>query len=671
LRERLLHRDHASNLRLVEDAQTLLANGAQALWVDGDLCRSREAFDAGYRAAEAQGDGSAMAEAALGLGGLWVNEHRDAASAAVVDDRLRRALASVPSDSSLALRLRTRMTAEATYRGLEHGSILEVLAEARRAEDPVAHAEALSLAHHCLLGPDHSAARLQIADALIAESARTARRGDLLMGVLWRLVDLLLEAHPHADRQLTELRELLAAQEHLAIAAVVQAVDIMLDIRAGQLTRAEDRAKRYIQQGSAARDADAAGRYGAQMLAIRWFQGRIAELVPALHALVASPTLSVADNSHLAALALACAVAGDHRPARRELARLGGRDLAAAPRCCNWLVTMYAAVEAAYLLDEREQAAIAYQLLLPFAQLPMIAGLGVACFGSVQHALGVASLTTGNTETAVKHLQAAVRDNIAIGHWPAAILARARLAVALQYSADRQAQARSVHERESAEREARELGTVLPARRPVAQPASPAHLAAQVVTCVRTGRQWRVDLGNRSVHVTHCIGMTYLAILFANPGHEISSMELTTGPGTGGVASVLATTRGPVQPVLDQRAVQQYRQRLASLHAEIDRSDIVGDRERAIEIHEEREWLLAELRAASGLAGRRRPFATTNERARIAVGKAIRRALQRIAAADPIIGAALSLTIQTGYRCSYTPFRRSGHGDIPEDRAGF
>jgi hypothetical protein len=39
----------------------------------------------------------------------------------------------------------------------------------------------------------------------------------------------------------------------------------------------------------------------------------------------------------------------------------------------------------------------------------------------------------------------------------------------------------------------------------------------------------------------------------------------------------------------------------------------------------------------------------------VAVGKAIRRALVRIAEADPVIGEHLRQTVRTGVRCSYWP----------------
>ena len=57
----------------------------------------------------------------------------------------------------------------------------------------------------------------------------------------------------------------------------------------------------------------------------------------------------------------------------------------------------------------------------------------------------------------------------------------------------------------------------------------------------------------------------------------------------------------------------------------------------------------------TGFGGRTRAFPDQPERARVAVGKAIRRALARIAEADEVIGEHLRQTVHTGVRCSYWP----------------
>jgi hypothetical protein len=636
-------------------AQSLLVGGARVLHVDGDLRASRAWFDAAYRVAERDCDGSAMAMAALGLGGLRVDEHRSVAASVLVQTRLRRALAEVDPQSSLALRLRARLASGTDYRTGGHAAILALVEEARRARDPIAWAETVSQAHQCLLGPDHGALRHILAEELISEGYRTARRSDLLMGMMWRTVDLILDADPHAERCLAELRCLLAVENHLAVGFVVQAIDVMLSIRAGRFEQAETQAAECAEHGRAVGDADADGWFGGHMVAIRWYQGRIAELLPMLRELVNSPTLSAVDNSFVAALAVAAATAGDHRQAAGALARVRGSGLERLPRSSSWLVTMCGIVQSAYLLDDVQTAAAAYDLLRPFARLPMVASLGVACFGSVHHALGVASLTTRDADRAVEHLRAAVHDNLAIGHWPAVALSRSRLAQALSRRAAPRDTAEAERELDIAMQEAAGLGMALSveAGRSVTSRAR-RDARPRLVVCRRHGRQWWIELGGRGALVEHSRGMSHLATLLANPGYEIPAVELAAGPGPlNPVAAEGAASS--IQPVLDDVARCEYRQRLSELQAEIDEYESSNDIDRATKVRAERAWLVAELAAATGLSGRVRQFANSEERARIAVGKAIRRALGRITAADPAIGDELRATIATGLRCCYRP----------------
>src|SRR5438874_2049554 len=613
--------------------ESALAQGAHALYAEGDLRTAREWFGAAYRDAERAGDAEAMAAAVLGLGGLWVHEHRTAAGGEVLRARLRRALSSADPRSALALRLRVRLAGEQDYRVGAHEEIFAVLDEARLLADPVAHVEALSLAHHAILGPDHGVLRRALAEELIGESVRTGRRSDLLMGLLWQTVDLFLDAEPHAERRLGELRDALAQGGNLAIRFVVSAIEVMLAIRAGRFAEAEALALACAERGAAAGDVDATGWLGAQLFAIRWYQGRLAELLPMLTELVRSDTLSAIDNSYFAAVAVAAARAGDRRAAAGALARLG--DPACLPRSSTWLVTMSGAVEAAHLLGDTEFAASAYHLLHPFAHLPIVASLGIACFGSVHYALGLAALTVGDLDTAADHLRTAVRRNLALGHWPAAALSRLRHAQALRLRARPGDGVTAHREHAAAVEAAAALGMVLPddGRKP----------ARTLVTCTRQGRRWRVELGSRFAIVSHSVGMAHLALLTANPDVEIPAVELAGG--------AEAVDPSAAQPVLDPTALSQYRHRLARLDAEIESAEPAH----AARVRAEREWLVDELARATGLGGRTRHFADGAERARIAVGKAIRRALARVGEADPTIGAHLNGTVHTGVRCSYRP----------------
>jgi hypothetical protein len=625
----------------------LLASGAGALFDEGDLRASRRWFEQAYRIADHLGDAPAMAAAVLGLAGLWVHEHRTAAAGELGRARVRRVLSLLDPQSALALRLRIRLAGELDYCNGEHAAILALLQQARQAADPVTRVEALSLAHHCLLGPEHGAARQALAAELISESHHSARRGDLLMGLLWQTVDLFLDAQPHAERRLAELRNLLVRRDYLAVSFVVSAIDVMLAIRAGQFDQAEALAQECAKRGAVAGDVDATGWHGAQLVAIRWFQGRLGELLPMLAEMVNSPTLSAVDNSYFAATAVAAALTGDRRKAAGILARLCGNDLADLPRSSTWLVTMNGIVETAYLLGDADIAARAYELLSPFAELPVVVSLGVACFGSAQHALGVAALTAGDVDRAVEHLRTAVERNLAMAHWPAVMMSRLRYAQALARRAQPQDAAAARHELDTAEQEAAALGITLPHLvRPVA--AQP-----PVLTATRQGNQWRLDWGRRSVIVEHSVGMLHLAVLIANPGQEIAAIDLVSGVAALGNAAAGANVSA--QPVLDQVAVHKYRHRLALLSAEIDDLEARNDAAGCARARAERDWLMAELAGASGLGGRTRRFSDDDERARIAVGKAIRRTLARIEAADTFTGEHLRTRVQTGVRCSYRP----------------
>jgi hypothetical protein len=637
----------ARRLELVRpgDLRALLAEGTRAQHDDGDLEAGRQCFERAYRLAEQAGDTESMALAALGLAGLWVREGRTVTSSVLLEARLQHVLALLDPTSALALRVRTRLAGEADYSRGTHADITAALEEVRATGDPELLAEALRIAHHCMLGPEHVAIRRQLAVELTKAAFRTDRRSDLLMGLLWQTADSYCAGDPHAGRLLGELKEHLKPRDHLAVGFVASAIDVMLAIRAGRFGDAEELAAVCARRGAAAGDADHDWWSAAQLVTIRWYQGRLPELLPALRERVSSPVLSTVDNSAVAALAVAAAMSGDRHQAASSLAALCGSDLAALPRSSAWLVTMHGIVEAAYLLEAADVALRAYELLHPHADLPMIGSLGVTCFGSTQHALGVAALTTRQADLAVEHLTAAVQQNLALAHWPALLASRQRLAQAhLLRGAPGDADA-ARRELDLAAAEAAAIGLPVPDA-PVA--GSPAAAVAAVAECQRIGRKWRLALRNRSVLVEDSIGLAHLAVLIANPRQEIQAADLVAG-----VAGLTPGDAGAAQQVLDHEAIAEYRNRLKSLDIEIDQPD--ADPARVARARAERDWLVAQLSSAAGFAGRTRAFPDQPERARVAVGKAIRRALARITEADPVIGEHLRQTVHTGVRCSYWP----------------
>ncbi|MGO8956672.1 MAG: hypothetical protein ACLQFR_04780 [Streptosporangiaceae bacterium] len=628
---------------LADELRAALADGDRALNSDGDLQESRRRFERAYQLAEQTSDVPAMAVAALGLAGLWVSERRTVTGSALLEARLQQVLARLDQGSSLALRIRARLAAEADYVRGAHAGILAVLAEARAADDAVALAEALSLAHHCLLGPDDVTLRRELALELVKVSFRTERRGDRLMGLLWQTVDSYSDGDLHAGRSLSELRVHLGQHDHSAVAFVLSAIEVMLAIRAGHLDDAESLVDICAKNGVKAGDIDSEWWPGAQLVTIRWYQERLVELLPMLHERVHSPALSAVDNSAVAALAVAAALDGDRRTAASCLAALRGADLAMLPRSSSWLVTMNGIVEAAYLLEDSDLASQAYALLRPYGRLPMVGGLCVTCFGTTQQALGVAALTSRHLDTAIDHLRAAVQHNLALAHWPAVASSRQRLARAYELRAHPGDADAAKRELDAARGEA--TGLPVPGRR---FPASSSGTAAE---CDRVGRQWRLTLHDRSVLVADSIGMLHLAVLIASPRQEIPATDLVAG-----MAVLSSAARGgSPHPLLDHAAIAEYRSRVKQLDAQIGELESGSHSDQAARARAERDWLLAQLANAAGLGGRARTFSDEGERARVAVGKAIRRALARVTEADAVIGAHLRQTVHTGMRCSYWP----------------
>jgi hypothetical protein len=661
-----------------ENLRAALADGDRALYTGGDLLASRESFERACELAEGAGDVEAIAHAVLGLAGLWVSERRTLTGAVMLEERLKGVLRRLGEDaasegrslagerrrqhhrSALALRVRARLAAEADYRRGESTEILALLAEARAFADPVVLADVLSLAHHCLLGPDDVTVRRELALDLIRASFRTGRRSDRLMGLMWQTVDAYTAGDAHAGRLLGELKDELSERDHPAVGFVVSAIDVMLAIRAGRLDDAESLVGICAKSGASAGDIDWEWWPGAQLVTIRWYQGRLPELLPMITERVHSRALSAVDNSTVVALAVAAALDGDRPTAASVLASVCGTDLAALPRSSSWLATMNGVVETARLMGDAEVAAKAYELLLPYADLPLVGGLGVTCCGSVRQALGVASLAFGDVDGAVGHLRAAVRHNLALGHWPAVVWSRRRLAEAHRLRGRPEDAAAAERELSAARNEAAALGLPVVEGDPLTasggglaasgdQPA--AANDAELATCGRVGRKWRLTLGDRSVLVEDSIGMLHLAVLIANPRQEIPAADLVSG-----LASLGGSRDGgAAQPVLDPQAVAEYRSRLRSLDAELELADAGGDPDQARALRAEREWLRAQLASATGLAGRQRSFPDEAERARVAAGKAIRRALVRIADTDGRIGEHLRQSVRTGTRCSYWP----------------
>jgi tetratricopeptide (TPR) repeat protein len=163
------------------------------------------------------------------------------------------------------------------------------------------------------------------------------------------------------------------------------------------------------------------------------------------------------------------------------------------------------------------------------------------------------------------------------------------------------------------------------------------------------GDYWSVVFEGRTVRVRDLKGMRYLAQLLTHPGRQFHVLGLV-GAETGQRMAPSETGE-----VLDERAKTAYRRRLAEIDDDIEHARACEDAVREEQADAEREFLVRELASAVGLGGRDRRAASTSERARSAVTRAIRQGITRIGEHHPQLGEHLDHAVRTGTHCAYVP----------------
>ncbi|HXZ83867.1 MAG TPA: hypothetical protein VEI82_00115 [Myxococcota bacterium] len=169
----------------------------------------------------------------------------------------------------------------------------------------------------------------------------------------------------------------------------------------------------------------------------------------------------------------------------------------------------------------------------------------------------------------------------------------------------------------------------------------------------RDGDFWTIASGGKEIRLRDMRGLHYLATLLREPGREFAATDLVRlANGRPGVP--VTDGLGDAGPI-DARARAACRERLLEIEAERAEAERNGDLGRLERTLDEREALLAELMSAS----RDRRPASHSERARVAVTKAIKAAIERIAERHPELAADLSVWIHRGSLCSYVPEPRA------------
>lgn len=168
----------------------------------------------------------------------------------------------------------------------------------------------------------------------------------------------------------------------------------------------------------------------------------------------------------------------------------------------------------------------------------------------------------------------------------------------------------------------------------------------------REGPLWLIGLGSEEVLVKDLRGLRYVRRMIAEPGREFHALDLmAVEAGTLRAAGTEATGL----PVLDEAARDAYRRRLADIDDDIDEATRHHDLGRLAKAEADREYLVNELTRGLGIGGRARRSAGSSERARTAVARSLRYALDHLGARHRPAAEHLRASLRTGTYCSYAP----------------
>ena len=143
--------------------------------------------------------------------------------------------------------------------------------------------------------------------------------------------------------------------------------------------------------------------YGAQIIAIRGDQGRLAELVPMLEELVTDQPDVAAWR---AVLAGALGAGGDCERAGREFDLVAHDGFAPLPRDFTWSGSMTLLTRGIAATGDRRRARLAYDALVPYTG--RMSWSGSCTLGPIDQALGEAAAAFGDHARARSHFSRAV-----------------------------------------------------------------------------------------------------------------------------------------------------------------------------------------------------------------------------------------------------------------------
>jgi class 3 adenylate cyclase/tetratricopeptide (TPR) repeat protein len=393
----------------------LLVRLGEAERDSGDGAYRQTLLDAA-RYAASQGDAARLARAALANSRGYFSSIAavDTERVAVLEDALRTV---DPAASATCARLLATLASELFWSTTPERQRARALADealtiARRLDDPATLAHVLRVRYIGMWAPDTLAERRSTADELIALAERLGDPHERWWALNWR-VFASVEAcdFDDVDRHLAVIAELTEQLGQPVLRWNFARKRVWRTLLRGDTAEAERIANEAFELGQTLRQPDTLVVFGAEMVSIRFIQGRYGESEPLTDMLLAeNPDLAMARAA--AAELYACDI-GRAEDARALLRRDLANGFADQPWDLTWLSTMTYYARATGALDDRAAAAALYERLAPWHdRLPFEA---VTINGAVSVFLGILATRLGRFAEAEAHFAEAEALHARIG----------------------------------------------------------------------------------------------------------------------------------------------------------------------------------------------------------------------------------------------------------------
>ncbi len=348
-----------------------------------------------------------------------------------------------------SLEVRARTCAALARRMVGSGTRAEELAQravelARDADSRTALFDALMAQLTVLVGPEHTEARLLLADEGV-QLAKSLDAKPLLAQAYAARISLLI-AIGDMDAADRDIAAFVALAKRLRVSRYMYDAlrfRVCRAVGSGRFEEGRQLTNRLLELGREVGDPAAGWIAGSNGMAMLSFVERKREILRAAAESIASQEHMEGPTADTFAAYFAMS-SGDKQVARARLERVAADGFAHYPKTEDWLWNLSLLADVCVSLRDVKRSEQLYELLLPYAHLNVVNRLS-NYRGSLASVLGRLALILGDREAAKAHMQAAIEFNRKLGASVTVLVNRFFYAVALRLGAPAErAEARTI-----------------------------------------------------------------------------------------------------------------------------------------------------------------------------------------------------------------------------------